>query len=205
MKLFQATHQFDHPWDTLTRANWRKYPNELSDHVLSVDILSRSVDPQTGVLRTERLLCCKQNAPSLLRRLMPSIPEYAYFREVSELNPNTREYTAQSVNLTLRNLLTVTETCVYRADPTDATKTIFEQRASVVAGVASSAFKAVAGMMEDVCVSSFKTNAEKGRRALEMVVDKVIAEARGLEGFISDGFEELRTGFAGPAAAAAAP
>lgn len=42
---------------------FRKYPNEYAQHVVSVDVLDRSIDPETGVLRTERLIGVNQPAP----------------------------------------------------------------------------------------------------------------------------------------------
>jgi hypothetical protein len=42
---------------------FRKYPNEYAEHVVSVDVLERSIDPETGVLRTERLIGVNQPAP----------------------------------------------------------------------------------------------------------------------------------------------
>ncbi|ORY39088.1 MSF1-domain-containing protein [Rhizoclosmatium globosum] len=114
MKLFEQSQTLNYSWDVVTTANWIKYPNEVSTHVLSVDILDRSVDAVTGVLRTERLICCKQSAPSILRTIGIPIPEVAWFREVSYLDPKTREYTATSVNLTMRNIMVVKETCVYK-------------------------------------------------------------------------------------------
>jgi hypothetical protein len=66
MKLFEKEVQFEHPWDRVTLASWRKYPNDNSQHVLHVDILSREVCPKTGVLKTERLITCKQNVPSII-------------------------------------------------------------------------------------------------------------------------------------------
>ena len=52
-----------HSWSTTTIGLWLKYPNPHSGHVLTVDVLSRSVDVDTGVLRTERLLGVKQAIP----------------------------------------------------------------------------------------------------------------------------------------------
>lgn len=43
---------------------WRKYPNPRCSHVISVDVVDRSVDPITGVIRTERILGCKQKTPT---------------------------------------------------------------------------------------------------------------------------------------------
>ncbi|KAJ3077105.1 hypothetical protein HDU98_008540 [Podochytrium sp. JEL0797] len=114
MKLFEQTQTLNYSWDVVTTANWMKYPNPISTHVLSVDILSREVDPETGVLRTERLLCCKQGGPAFLRTIGIPIPEVAWFREVSHLDPRTKEYTATTVNLTMRNIMVVKETCVYK-------------------------------------------------------------------------------------------
>ena len=82
--------------------------------VLSVDVLSRTIDPNTGILTTERLLTCKQSVPSFLRSLGFPIPEVAYFHEVSTLDPRTKEYKAQSINLSMRSVMEVKETCVYR-------------------------------------------------------------------------------------------
>jgi hypothetical protein len=56
-------HLTRYPWITTTRGFWVKYPNPQAPHVLTVDTLSRSIDPETGVLRTERLLGCRQGVP----------------------------------------------------------------------------------------------------------------------------------------------
>ena len=66
MKFLEMIHHFDRPWNVVTFAAWNKYPNDNSPQVLNVDILNRSVNPETGVLHTERLLTCRQNLPSIL-------------------------------------------------------------------------------------------------------------------------------------------
>ena len=83
MKVFSNECTFDYSWEEVSTANWRKYCpwNEKSTHVIAVDIVSRQVDPATGIvclhpltffsiailtpyqLRTERLITCKQSAP----------------------------------------------------------------------------------------------------------------------------------------------
>lgn len=52
-----------HPWSHVVIGMWRKYPNPKCSHVVSVDVVDRSVDPETGIIRTERILGCKQKAP----------------------------------------------------------------------------------------------------------------------------------------------
>lgn len=52
-----------HPWALVNQGIWRKYPNRECAHVISVDVLDRSIDPTTGILRTERVLGVRQKAP----------------------------------------------------------------------------------------------------------------------------------------------
>ena len=56
MKLFQNSYDFNYPWDQVTAANWKKYPNEISTHVIAVDVLRRELKDQGKVLVTERLI-----------------------------------------------------------------------------------------------------------------------------------------------------
>ncbi|TPX67957.1 hypothetical protein SpCBS45565_g03527 [Spizellomyces sp. 'palustris'] len=186
MTFMENQYLFAHPFGTLTSANWRKYPNEYSSHVLSVDVLSRFIDPQTGVLRTERLLSIKQSAPAIVRKLLP-IPEVSYFREVSFLDPKERTYKAVSNNLSMRSIVDVEETCEFKTDPqTPDGGTVFNQRAEVkVFG----AFNYVARMLEEAAVKSFKANATKGRQGLETVVDMVLNEAKMVEAGLKEGYE----------------
>ncbi len=36
-------HTYTHPWERVTLAFWRKYPNPLSPHVKEIDILNRFI------------------------------------------------------------------------------------------------------------------------------------------------------------------
>lgn len=66
MRLFATSHLFEHPFEQVSLASWRKYPNELSQQVLHVEILDRKVIPGTNILRTERLMVVRQSLPSIL-------------------------------------------------------------------------------------------------------------------------------------------
>ena len=52
---------------------WHKYPNPHCSHVVTVDVLDRSVDPHTGIIRTERVLGCKQRAPTWIVKVRFSL------------------------------------------------------------------------------------------------------------------------------------
>ncbi|KAJ3022556.1 hypothetical protein HKX48_005874 [Thoreauomyces humboldtii] len=196
MKFTENQYLFAHPFSTVTTANWRKYPNQKSEHVLSVDTLERRVCPKTGTLHTERLVSVKQQAPALVRRLLP-IPEVAFFRETSILDPRGRRYTAVSSNLSMRSIVDVEETCEF-SESGDGEGTVFKQRAEVSA---LGALSYAARLVEEAAVSSFQRNSWKGRVGLEEVVDKILLELEDVEVVMKEGIdatiEGLRQGSVG--------
>ncbi|KAI8602193.1 PRELI-like family-domain-containing protein [Dissophora ornata] len=168
MKFFQATHTFDHSWAQVTAANWMKYPNEQCPHVIAVDVLDRHVDPETGVLRTERLLTCNQNAPALVLKFLGG-STLSYVRETSELDPKTMKLTMKTQNLSMCNVLTINETVTYTVHPQDGSSTLFIQEAQIAAGSALSRFSSY---VEDFCLTRFRDNAAVGRAGFETVLEK---------------------------------
>lgn len=69
MKLFKSIHEYNYQWDLVSAANWQKYPNENCPHVQHVDVLNRTVDPETGILTTERLITVEQSAPRFILKV----------------------------------------------------------------------------------------------------------------------------------------
>ena len=69
MKIFETKHIYNYEWSVVSAANWRKYPNEGSPHVQAVDILNQHVDPETGILTTERLFTVTQNVPTIILKV----------------------------------------------------------------------------------------------------------------------------------------
>jgi len=108
MKVFSNDCSFDYSWEEVSTANWRKYCpwNDKSTHVIAVDTLSRHVDPSTGILRTERLITCKQSAPKWLNSLMGG-NETSHVFEISYVDPAAKQVTMTSSNMTFSNILSV--------------------------------------------------------------------------------------------------
>ena len=52
MKVFESKCTFDYSWEEVSRANWRKYCawNDKSTHVIAVDTIDRTLDPNTGIV-----------------------------------------------------------------------------------------------------------------------------------------------------------
>ncbi|PRT55797.1 Protein UPS2, mitochondrial [Wickerhamiella sorbophila] len=168
MRFFDTTCKFQYDWEHVTKANWNKYPNELTTHVEAVDILRREVDPKTGVLRTERLITCRQAAPRWLQAVLGG-QSVSYVREVSEVDPKNKVLVMRSQNLTFSNILSVYETVTYRPDPTNSGVTLFHQHAEFEAYLA---WRKLCHKVEDFSVDRFVQNASLGRKAFESVCDQ---------------------------------
>lgn len=176
MKIFENECTFDYPWRHVSAAHWRKYPNEKADHVVAVDTLNRQYNPETGILRIERLITCRQAAPRWIVKLVGGT-EDSYVREVSEVNLKKNCLTLQSTNLTFSNIMSVEETVKYLPHP-DAPlhRTIFQQDAKITAYGALSRFANNA--MESFTIDRFKQNASRGRAGFESVLDTVFSQPR---------------------------
>ena len=44
VKVFETEHTFLHPFDRVTTAFFRKYPNDAASHVKAIDITDRRID-----------------------------------------------------------------------------------------------------------------------------------------------------------------
>ena len=50
-----------HPWETVTKAVWQKYPNPLNPNVKGLDVVERKVE--NGVLKSHRVLSTEWGIP----------------------------------------------------------------------------------------------------------------------------------------------
>lgn len=180
MKVFSNTVTYNYSWDEVSTANWRKYGpwNNKSEHVIAVDTLSRSVDPSTGILRTERLITCRQSAPDWLKTLMGGSMEESFVYEASYVDPTNRTLTMVSQNLTWNNLVSVQEEVTYRP-LAGGHQTQFVQSARITA--LCGGWQRIRNSIEDTLVHRFHENAIKGREGFERVLEmsrKVFAEEK---------------------------
>ncbi|KAK0651570.1 hypothetical protein B0T16DRAFT_386981 [Cercophora newfieldiana] len=178
MKVFSNTETFNYSWEEVSTANWRKYCpwNDKSTHVVAVDTISRDVDPATGILRTERLITCRQNAPEILKRMLGGHEETQVL-ETSYVDPANKTVTMVSANLTYSNLINVQETVIYK--PLNAHQTQFTQDAKITA--LCGGWQRIKNSIEDTLVKRFRENAVKGKEGFEAVLEmsrRVFAEER---------------------------
>lgn len=168
MKVFSNTETFDYSWEEVSTANWRKYCpwNQKSTHVVAVDTLSRTVDSDTGILRTERLITCRQSAPEWLKNILGVNMEESQVLETSYVDPAQKTVTMVSANLTWSNLINVQETVIYK--PLNEHQTQFTQDAKITA--LCGGWQRIKNSIEDTLVKRFRENAIKGKEGFETVL-----------------------------------
>ncbi|TDZ53881.1 Protein UPS2 [Colletotrichum trifolii] len=179
MKVFSNAVTFNYSWEEVSTANWRKYCpwNDKATHVIAVDTLARNVDAATGILRTERLITCKQSAPEWMKTIMGPGMETSQVFETSYVDPKNKTVTMVSQNITWCNLVTCRETVIYK--PIGANQTEFVQDAQITA--LCGGWQKIRNSIEDTLVKRFRENAVKGKEGFETVLAmsrRVFAEER---------------------------
>ncbi|KZT22147.1 MSF1-domain-containing protein [Neolentinus lepideus HHB14362 ss-1] len=165
MHYFSQVFSYDHPWSKVVIGMWHKYPNPHCAHVVTVDVVDRSVDPNTGIIRTERILGCKQKAPVWVVKLFGG-SEDAFVREVSFVDPATQTATMTSVNLSLSQFATCYEHVLY--SPASNSRTTFTQTAEIQARM--TLWRSVSDKLENWLVQRFEQNAQLGKLAFTDVL-----------------------------------
>ncbi len=172
-----------HPWFHVVTGMWKKYPNPKCSHVISIDVLDRSVDPNTGIIRTERVLGCKQKAPGWIVKVSRQVvrsglytcstfsqlfggSEDAFVREIIYVDPATQNATITSVNLSLSQFVTCFERIQYT--PSSRDTTLFTQTAEIQARMAL--WRSAADNLEKWLVQRFEQNAQLGKLAFTDVL-----------------------------------
>ena len=69
VKFFTASHTFSHPFDAVSAAFLRKYPNSRAPHVKSVDTVERSINSE-GHLVIKRVIVCESAVPSFMSSVL---------------------------------------------------------------------------------------------------------------------------------------
>ncbi|OQV16345.1 putative Protein slowmo [Hypsibius exemplaris] len=182
MKIWQSQHVFDHPWEMISQAAWRKYPNPNNANIVAIDVLDRRLSLEGG-LTTDRLFTTKFAFPKWISPFIP-LSEFCYSTERSTVNPAARSMVLEARNLSLGSVITVEERLEYTPHPADSTKTLLTQQAIITVNGLP-----LVGRIETAMASTIAANANKGRQAMEWVVTTITAEAAEL----SRAFESLTT------------
>ncbi|KAL5966898.1 PRELI domain containing protein 3A [Taenia solium] len=144
------------PWDDVMRAAQLKYPNPFNPNVLSIDIISRSIDKETGVLCTTKLI----------NSSWPMFSSVGELRAVerTEVDPRRRYMLLESNNVDMRGVLKANERLEYEVHPDNPEWTLIRHKISV------NAFRFIAY----AALSASENTARSGREALKWVIENRI-------------------------------
>lgn len=169
MKFWSSNHVFEHSWDTVVHAAWRKYPNALKPEVTALDVVDRKFGDD-GVLRSTRIMRTEWHIPGWVTRFIGlENPSYSY--EYSEVRLDDCHMMLKSKNLNCTKFVDIDETLIYKPHPDDSSKTLMEQSAVItMKGIP------LVDYCENLMASTINKNADKGRLAMEMVIDRIKQE-----------------------------
>ncbi|KAG0730539.1 Protein slowmo [Chionoecetes opilio] len=153
MKIWTSEHTFTHPWETVTQAVWRKYPNPHNPAVVGTDVIERRVTG--GVLHTHRLISSRWGLPNWAQKILGS-DRVCYGYEHSEVDPEERTMTMRTRNLTFASTVSMDERLVYSPDPNNSGNTVLRQETIItVKGVPLTSY------MENYLINSISNNSFK--------------------------------------------
>lgn len=172
MKIWTEEHTFNHPWETVATAAWRKYPNPMNPAVVGVDVIERNVSG--SVLTSHRLVSTCWGLPTWAVKILGA-DRTCFASEHSEVDVSTKTMTMQSRNLTFCNEMSIDEKLTYCPHPTKSDCTLMRQEAVVtVKGIPLSSY------LEGFVTNTISVNANKGRQAMEWVIGKIDREVQDL-------------------------
>jgi len=162
MKIWSTEHVFDHKWDNVIKAALQKYPNPLSPNVIGVDVIDRRVE--NGLIKSHRLLASKWGVSPWIANLLGG-NRTVFASEHSQIDAKQKTFSMKTRNISCNNIISIDETMVYRTHPSDANKTLLEQKTEItVKNVPLTDF------LENKLYTTINSNAHNGRKAIEWVI-----------------------------------
>ncbi|CAP34021.2 Protein CBG15800 [Caenorhabditis briggsae] len=171
MRIWSSEHTFDHEWETVAMAAFKKYPNPLNRAVTGIDVVKQTLE--AGKILTERIIQSHFSIPSWATKLT-GFSGTQYSHEYTVIDPHRKEF-----SLTTRNL-------TYKPDQEDPNKTVLKQ--DVIVTITLPAF---ADYCEKTFLSIYSQNASKGRQGVEWVIDNLKKEYEEISKKVSSEVHEM--------------
>lgn len=138
----------------MVSAALNKYPNPVSPSVIGCDVVDRTIN-SLGVIQSHRLLLANWGIAPALNKVL-NMSEHGYASEHSTIDIRRRTMTARTRNLTLNRFLSIEERLEYTQHPTDSSKTLLKQEATInVENVPLTSY------VESLVAKTINTNAAK--------------------------------------------
>ncbi|KAI5452549.1 hypothetical protein NCC49_000711 [Naganishia albida] len=186
VQVFKHTHHYSDSPQTALLAFYLRYPNPYASHVLSCDVISRTVSPLTGRISTQRLILKKGIVPRWARTWLENFGMMggggleAWVLEESEVwvDPRTGELRLKSMtrNISHKKLMHVAEgTELESAAPNSGTYQHTTALISSNFGSDSRLSSFARRRIENWGAARFESNAERARQGLSLIMTKLSA------------------------------
>jgi len=169
MKWYSQAFSYDDPWGTVTLAYFLRYPNPYASHIISCDVINRTVTP-SGSLRTSRLILKRGILPKWAPKGIISRAE-SWVIEESEVDSHGKVVKCITKNLDHVKVLQVIESVTLTESEAGKTLQLSEAR------VISRFGWGLARRIETLGLTKFKSHLEKSREGISLVL-KLIRESR---------------------------
>ena len=167
MKIWSSEHVFNHTWDNVVKAALQKYPNPINPGVIGLDVIDRTIDPTSSIIKSHRLLITQWAMAPWISKLLGG-NRTAYASEHSVIDFKHRTFSLISRNLTFNSVINVDEKLTYTIHPDDDNKTLLKQEAQITVKNVP-----VINHIENLIATNINSNAQKGRQAIEFIIQKM--------------------------------
>ncbi|KAH9947947.1 MSF1-domain-containing protein [Amylocystis lapponica] len=165
MKFFSQSFLYDDPWSIVSLAFFMRYPNPYASHVLSCDVVSRTVSP-SGTLQTTRLILKSGSLPRWAPQGIVSRAE-SWVIEESEVDPNGRVMRCTTKNLDHVKALSVEERIVLSQQQDG--RSLLSTEARFVSAFGWGLTKSI----ENHGLTRFKANIQRSRQGLSVILNLI--------------------------------
>jgi len=169
MKFHSQSFLYDDPWSIVSLAYFLRYPNPYASHILSCDVISRTVTP-SGTLQTTRLILKRGSLPRWAPKGIISRAE-SWVVEESEVDPLGKTLKCTTKNLEFTKVMKMEES-VFISQTEDG-KTAQTTEARVLSGFGWGLTKRI----ENHGLNRFKAHVQRSREGVSVILN-LIRESR---------------------------
>ncbi|KIK71382.1 hypothetical protein GYMLUDRAFT_235710 [Collybiopsis luxurians FD-317 M1] len=169
MKYHSHSFFYDDPWSIVSLAYFLRYPNPYASHIISCDVISRTVTP-SGTLQTTRLILKRGSLPRWAPKGIISRAE-SWVLEESEVDPLGKTLRCTTKNLEFTKVMKMEESTFIRQ--TEDGKTAQTTEARVLSGFGWGLTKRI----ESHGLNRFKAHVQRSREGVSLILN-LIRESR---------------------------
>ncbi|TRM65978.1 PRELI-like family-domain-containing protein [Schizophyllum amplum] len=163
MKFFKQCFLYDDSWSIVSLAYFLRYPNPYASHIISCDVISRSMTP-SGSLLTTRLILKRGALPRWAPQGIVSRAE-SWVVEESEVDPFGKTISCVTKNLDHVKVMQVEESVFFRQTPEGKTLQTTEAR------IRSNFGWGMTKRIESHGLNKFKANVQRSREGISLILD----------------------------------